>query len=723
MRMRAGVTALLLVALLGCGEKKAIRGGGSPETPVILISIDTLRSDHLPAYGYDKIETPHLDAFRADAILFERAYSHIPLTLPAHTSMFTGKLPADNGVRDNVGYRLGDEHLTIAEVLKENGYRTGAAISAFVLRDELGVAQGFDDYDDDVEAIGRTQVIGRIQREGGESVEIAKRWIAENRDRPFFYFLHLYDPHTPYEPPAAFGTPYDVPYDNEIAYVDQVLGDLFADLKRQGVYDEAMIIVLSDHGEGLWEHGEEEHGVFLYREAIQIPMIVKLPGSQGAGRSVETPVQLIDVFPTIAAQTAAPIDLTSYPGASLVDLAENPPAEPRMIYSESYYGKFHFGWSDLHSLIDGEHHYIKAPRPELYDLSRDFGETKNVLDENRRVFFAMSEAIEPLVREAEAPAPVDPEEAAKLAALGYLGSTVKTTPGEELPDPKDKIDSFREIKVAFTMFHNEKYPEALAKVDSILAENDRMLDLWDLRSKILNRLGRNAEAIAAAKQGLKLVPNAHHLMLAVANLNLEMQNLDDAEAHAELALTAEPGQANEILARVAIERGELDVAEEHVRKALESDDENVTTLMTWGRLQNVRGDQDEALATLDRALALINEKKNRQVTNLHFIRGDILARMGRTAEAEQAFREEIRLFPQEPHAYKNLVLLLVTQGRMQEATQLLRDLVDTAPTPRSYLAVCRTLEVLGDRRGVRYWAQRGLEKYPNEMALRKYLAG
>lgn len=722
MKLRAVLCLVLLAGAVGCGEREVAIREASADTPVILISVDTLRSDHLPAYGYEKIETPGIDRFRNDAVLFERAYAHIPLTFPSHSSMFTGLLPADTGVRDNVGYQLTEDHLTLAEVLKKNGYRTGAAVSAFVLRRELGLAQGFDTYDDDVEAVGRNQNIGWIQRIGRETVDIAKKWIGENESEPFFYFMHLYDPHTPYSAPEPFTSRYDEPYDNEIAYVDNLLEEFFQYLRDEGIYDRALIIFLSDHGEGLWDHGEAEHGVFLYREAIQIPLIVKLPGSAGAGETVQTPAEVIDLFPTVVKLTAADVDLSDHPGTSLVDLLTSPPAEPRQVYAESYYPKFHFGWSDVHSLIDDEFHYIKAPKPELYDMADDFGETKNILDENRRVFFAMSEAIEPLVREAEAPAPVDPEEAAKLAALGYLGSTVKTEPGEELPDPKDKIDDFREIKVVFTLFHNEKNEKALEKIDALLAENSRMMDLWDLRAKILNRLGRNREAIESAKEGLKLVPNAHHLMLMLANLYLELENPDEAEAHAELAVKSDPAQANEILARVAIKRGKLDQARKFVEESLEHDDENVSALITLAKVQNEQGNPEPALATLDSALAILAEKKNKEVTNLHFMRGDILARMGRAAEAEREFREEIRLFPNEPRAYKNLVLLLVTQGRIQEATALLKQLIDTAPTPRSYLAVCKTLEVLGDERGVRYWARRGLEKYPNEMELRKYLS-
>ncbi|MDX1582157.1 MAG: sulfatase-like hydrolase/transferase [Thermoanaerobaculia bacterium] len=711
-----------MILFVGCADRETAGPQSSAGTPVIVISVDTLRSDRLPAYGYTEIETPAIDLLREEGVLYQSAYTHVPLTFPAHASLFTGRLPAEAGVRDNVGYRLDQDHITIAEIFGENGYRTGAAVSAFVLREELGLGQGFDAYDDEVEAIGRGRGIAQIQRIGGDTVALAKQWIADNAEGPFFYFLHLYDPHTPYAAPEPFSSRYERSYDNEIAYVDSVLGDFFEFLEAEGIWDEAMIVFLSDHGEGLGDHGEEEHGVFLYREAIQIPLIVKLPGSEHAGKTVHTPVQIIDLFPTLAGVVRADFDLSGYEGRSLIDLIDSPPAEPRLIYSESYYPQFHFGWSDLHSLVDGKHHYIHAPEPELYDLETDFPEKENQLEQNRRVYFEMSEAIEPLIREADAPAPVDPEEAAKLAALGYLGSAVETSPEEDLPDPKHRIESLREVRVAFTLFGNDRFEEALGKVDEILAENERMFDMWDLRSKILGRLGRNSEAIASAKKGLELVPNARHLMITIASLNIELGNLDQAELHAELALESQPAQANELLARIALERGDLERAERLIGEAEDHSEDNVAVMMTRARVQNAKGNHELALDILDRVLSILDDEEEREVRSLHFIRGDVLARMGRAEEAEIEFRKEIRLFPHEPQPYKNLVLLLVTQDRLQEATGLLRQLIETAPTARSYLAVCRTLEVLGDERGVRYWARRGLEKFPNEMELRRYLS-
>jgi choline-sulfatase len=448
-------------------------------TPVFIISIDTLRSDHLPAYGYDAVETPRIDAFRADGVLYERAYSHTPLTLPSHASILTGALPADHGIRDNTGYRLSATNVrTIAEVLRERGYATGAAVSTFVLRKQTGIDRGFEFYDDSVVPLDpRNRQISAIQRDGAETVQVATQWIAK-QTKPVFFLVHLYEPHLPYAPPEPYRSRYKNRYDGEIARSDEIVGTFLDSLKQSGLYDKSLIVLLSDHGEGLGDHGEEEHGTFLYREAIQVPLIVKFPDSKFRGKSVGAPVQLTDVVPTIFERLGISGKLH---GRSLASFLVEKTPEWRRIYSESYYARFHYGWSDQHSLIDGRHHYIHTTKAELFDLEKDPAEKTNVLEADRRTYFAMKNAIEPLVKEASAPGPVNPEEAAKLAALGYLGSTVQTKPGEVLPDPKDHIQLVGRTSEAFAKFHERQYAAALAATDRLLAENPRLLDLWDLK--------------------------------------------------------------------------------------------------------------------------------------------------------------------------------------------------------------------------------------------------
>ena len=718
--LRRVTIVLALLIFAGCGR---FASRPSSTTPVIVISIDTLRSDHLPAYGYKGVHTPNIDALRADSILYERAYSHCPLTLPSHATILTGRLPAENGLRDNVGFRLNTKIPTLAELLKKNGYATGAAISAFVLRRESGIDRGFDFYDDDVEPLGNAPVMGRVQRRGTDTVRIAENWIDQHDSRPFFFFLHLYEPHTPYAPPEPFWSRYSNHYDGEIAYVDQIVGDFLRHLKDRGIYEKALIVLLSDHGEGLNEHGEEEHGIFLYREALQVPLLLKLPRSRSHGDSVSAPAALADVFPTILLQTATPEPSRPRDGGaqSLLVLAGSH-APPRSIYSETYYPRFHFGWSDLHSLVDGRHHLIRAPIPELYDLAADPGERKNTIDADRRVYTSMRAAIEPMVKKASAPANIDPEEAAKLAALGYVGSTVTTAENEVLPDPKDTIGVFLQIRQAYTYYRDGKQDAALALTDKLLDHNARIMDLWDLKTRILSAMGRNDEAIEAGKAGLRQQPTTVSIITTIANLSLLTGKLDQAQQHAELLLPTEPARAHEILSRIAVQRSDFGRAREEAKLALQDSHDPSEVLLTLGLIEKQQHNLPQALSYFDEAAVKIAHHHNKRLPNLHLYRGDVLARLGREAEAEKEFRTEIAQYPNEPDAYGSLILLLSTQKRLQEATQLVFDLIKVSPRPSSYVVIAETLKAIGDKRGAIYWAYQGLQKYPANLVLRNTLA-
>ena len=280
----SGLAAVVL-AVAACG-----RSGGPvapprfPGAPVVLVTIDTLRADRLPMYGYGKVETPALDALRKDSVLFEQAYAHVPLTLPSHASVFTGLEPGMHGVLDNSGYRLPAGEPTLAELLKAKGYATGGAVSAAVLASRSGIARGFDFWEEKVEAKGPVSMLDFVERPGWETSRLLLDWLRPHAGEKFLAFLHVYEPHAPYTPPEPFRSKYADRYDGEVAASDAVVGAFLEELKKLGVYDRAIVVLLSDHGEGLGDHGEDEHGVFLYREAIQVPLLVKLP-SAGAGRS------------------------------------------------------------------------------------------------------------------------------------------------------------------------------------------------------------------------------------------------------------------------------------------------------------------------------------------------------------------------------------------------------------------------------------------------------
>ena len=699
---------ILIVAAAACTHREA----RSPSPPVIIISVDTLRSDHLPVYGYQKVRTPAIDALAADAIVFDHAYSHCPLTLPSHATVFTGLLPAETGVRDNLGYRLSPQLATLASILKAKGYVTGAAVSAYVLRGETGISRGFDFYDDKIPERA-DQALGGIQRSGDETETILDHWIGIHRTQPLFAFLHLYEPHSPYSAPEPFSSQFS-PYDAEIAHADAIVGRFIESLKAKGLYDQALIVFMSDHGEGLGEHGEDEHGIFLYREDIQVPLMVKLPRSARRGERVQRPVGLVDIMPTISSELG--LNRGNLAGGSLLD--HEPTA--RSIYSETFYPRLHFGWSDLHSLTDGSKHFIEAPRPELYDLRKDPGERTNLVTSDRRDYFSMKSAIAPLMKEATQPAAVDPEEAAKLAALGYLGGGAQPKAGEELPDPKDKTGTFRDLRGAFSLFRAGKYAEALAGFEKILKENPGMTDVWDVTAKAHWRLGQTDEAIAAAKRGLQTNPHSASLAMTVANLSLDAGRLDDAAAHAELALKSDPARAHELLARVFLARRDFPHAEAEARQAVSGGD-RAAALVTWGRILKEQNQYEEALTKFDEATKTIESEHKPPYAGLAFLRGDMLARLGKPKEAEQALRAEITLSPGDPRAYQSLIVLLIAEGQAQEATPLVYQLIERAPTATNFAAVCETMKTLGDKNGMRYWARRGLARFPGDVRLEKYL--
>ena len=705
----------IFVALLALAAACARQGSIDPKAPIIIISIDTLRSDRLPAYGYTKIETPGIDAFRKDSILFERAYSECPLTLVSHASVMTGLLPADHGIRDNLGYNLNKNVKTIAELLKTKGYATGAAVSAVVLRGDTGIQRGFDAWDDDIDLDMTAISIGRSQRSGDVTRERAEKWIGQHKAQPFFYLFHIYEPHTPYDPPDPFKSKYGSTYDGEVATADAIVGRFLDYLKEQGLYDKATILLMSDHGEGLGEHG-----VLLYRENIQVPLMLKLPRGAQHGQSVSAPVQLVDIFPTIV----RPFGFTQKTeGQSLLDVANGKVAGDRALYAETYYPRLHYGWNDLHSMISGANHYIHAPKPELYDVVADPSELTNVLTDRRRVYAALRERIQPYIHPTAAPSSIDEEQKQQLAALGYIGSTVSTKPDEVLPDPKENIGQANIIGRAYRAYLQDRFAEADQLTGDLLRGNPKMVDVWALRARALAKLDRLDEAIECAKTALKLSPGTTALAAMVATFALDAKRYDEAEQHARLTMKDTPFEAHQLLLQVDLARKDYAKARQEVLVAQQMHPNRPSTMVLDARISLETGDPAAALKTLDRTAAELQKRGSKPMPKLNFYRGDALARMGRGDEAEAAFREEIRLFPTDPQAYKNLILLYAVQGKNREATEVIFALEKAAPTPPSYIAISETLKTIGDRAGARFWAARGLSKFPSDRQLQAAYRG
>ena len=659
MRARALAAAGLVAAAFafGCARGR----GSSPRAPIVIISVDTLRADHLAVYGYRGVSTPAIDALARDSIVFENAYCQAPLTLPSHTTLLTGLLPTQHGVRDNVGFRLAPDHPTLAAVLKERGYSTGAAVSSFALRRDRGLAAGFDLYDDDF-GTGSTD-----ERPGPETAKRLEAFAQSHAGKPLFLFLHLYEPHTPYAPREPWASRYaSNPYDGEIAAADAAVGGFIADLKERGLYDPALIVFLSDHGEGLGDHGEDEHGVFLYRETIRVPLLVKLPGSHAAGERVRAPVGLIDVFPTVA-EAAGVTDSGGRPGLPLTRLATASTPAARRIYSESLYPRLQLGWSDLAALTDDRWSYIEAPRPEIYDLVSDPGEKRDLAASLPPALRAMRTELLGLRRSAPAPEKPSAEEVEKLGSLGYIRVDPGSASEKNLPDPKDRIAELRKYKRLFDVFYARRDAEAVSLARAMLSENPQILSVWRILATSLDRLGRSAEAAAALRSAL----SRHDLTGSAEDLDQTIEQLSTL-----LARAGDPAVAEKALSDLKA-RG---VEAEPVRRELAG-------------LLLRRGRPAEALALLPDAAA------SRDPATLD-VYGAVLAESGRLSEARAAFRRALELEPGRADVLLHLGMLSLRENDPAAARDWFTKSLETEPAAAGTLSALGLAQVqLGDTRG------------------------
>ncbi len=651
----AGVAGLTLA---GCGGKGSAKGA-----PILLISIDTLRSDRLPAYGYTKGSTPALDAFAKDAIVFERAYSHYPLTLPSHVSLLTGQLPPEHKVRDNAGYPFeATKHPYLPHLLKEIGYDTGAAVSAFVLRGKTGLAAGFDVYEDSL-APKPGETLDLVQRSGRDTLQAFLPWLRGRGDRPFFHFFHLYEPHAPYAAPEPFASRFPDPYDAEVAASDQVLGELFAELKKLGIYDRAVIVVLSDHGEGLGEHGEAQHGIFLYRESLQVPLLVKLPKSERGGTRVSAPAQLVDVAPTLLSLAGAAVP-AGLPGLSLLELDpldSDPKAPARRIYAETFYPRIHFGWSDLASLIEGRLHYIEAPEPELYDLDADPAELHNKVASDRRAFSGLRQAMRSYDRRLAAPSEVDPETAAKLAALGYIGGSMAEREGP-LPDPKSQRHVVADLERAFTAVQEQRHSDAIELFERLLAANPDMQDVWAFYASSLQKVGRHEDAAAAYEKALKLSGGSPQLALATATKMLELRRFAEAKSHAELAAGQYPNEANDLLFQIELQQGNTQASQELARRAVADGTASEAMRRQLGLSLSEQGRTAEAIAMLQPFAETAEALESAEPATLNAL-AIALSDAGRHGDAVALLQKVLQKDDRNAHAHETLGMVELRQQR------------------------------------------------------------
>ena len=705
-------TFILILAALGTGLAavggwRYARASAPVSGPIIVISIDTLRADHLPVYGYTNVKTPAIDALAADGAVFERAYSHAPQTLPAHASILSGRLPFETGVRDNVGFTVKPGERLLPQMLRERGFTTGGIVSAYVLRKETGIGQGFDFFDGEMPPGSPELPIGQVQRDGGESEQIAEHWLDSIGTSRAFLFLHLYEPHKPYAPPERFAA--YAPYDGEIAYADEIVGRLVKYLKSHQLYDRATIVLLSDHGEGLGDHGEQEHGLFVYDEAIHVPLIIKQEANAGAGRRIPDLVQHIDLVPTI-------LDLVKAPGAgNLRGRSLKPVLEgtgklpPATVYSEALYARYHFGWSELTAVTDERYRYIKAPREELYDLARDRREQTNIAEERPQPRQALRGALDRVLAGVtiQAPSEVPADARERLQALGYVGAQtqVSTAPGESLADPKDKRDILERYRAAVDFAGDRKWSQAIALLQQILRDDPEMADVWSQLAVFATRLDRFDLSVDAYKHYIVLKPEEPTAYIGAAAGLLKLRKLDEAREHASLAaaVAAEgdrrsKASAHEMLAKIALAKRDTDAAREEAALARAEDPTLPLPIYIDARLLYDQGKYADALPGFTEAIAELKKSGTLQINELHFYTADTLARLERYPEAEREFIEELKYFPQNTRARGGLAMLYQASGKPDDAARVLDDMLRITPTPDSYALAARLYRMFGNRK-------------------------
>ena len=684
---------------------------------VVVVTLDTTRADRLGCYGFAGVETPNIDRFAREGVVFENATSTAPLTFPSHSSIFTGLIPPHHGARDNGGFFLDDARTTLAERLKAAGYATGAFIGAWVLESRWGLAQGFDEYSDRFE-LSKYKVLslGTVQKPGDEVMDDALRWLDGVRQRRFFAWVHLYDPHAPYEPPEPFASRYrGQPYLGEIAYTDKVVGRLAAWLDEHALMERTLIVVVGDHGESLGDHGEGAHAYFIYGSTTHVPLIVRTPwGLSGRSRAE---VSTVDIMPTVLDALGLPPQ-DGIDGRSLAPALFAPAtAVDHAAYSETYFPRYHFGWQQLRSLRDGRYTYVDAPHPELYDRQQDPGETHNIFKAYSQRAEELRVRLEEMSRTTEAQAPerkqLDPETLQRLAALGYVGNVIDVDPRAVLPDPKDKLPLFEMMNAAKALAQEGDYERAAAKMKAVIAEDARIMDAHLTLGNWLVRLKRGEEAAAAFKQALTLKPDDEIALGNLAHLYLARGRQQDALDALEVfraALRANPRnpQSWYQLAALDLDTGRLDAAESSFKDALAANPKMGAAYNGLGAIAFSRGDIEQAERLIGKALEL-----EPRLRTAHYNLGRIREARADVAGAEALYREELATYPDHGRARFNLAQILRGRGDRDGYLAELRLGVEKAPDfGACYWYLAREELGAGRLDAAADLARRGLEAQP-----------
>lgn len=674
---------------------------------VLLITLDTTRADHLPMYGYKSGHTPNLDLLAGSSVVFEDAVSHVPITLPAHASILTGRLPIAHGMHDNSGYFLDPKETTLAEVLKQNGYTTAAFVSAFVLDSRWQLNQGFDTYYDNFNMAEYQGINGRdIQRRGEETELEASHWLEQNSGKKWFLWVHFYDPHDPYDPPEPYRSEYaQRPYDGEIAYTDEMVGRLLKKVEAIGSGDRTVVALTGDHGESLGEHKEATHGMFLYNATQHVPLLIRVPRT--SRKRVPGIVRHIDLAPTI-------LDLlgiqppAEMQGSSLIKLINGKERSRRVAFSESRYAEIHYGWSPLQSVTTDQYRYVEAPRPELYEWKKDPGESRNLIGEEASIATVLKNTLQEILTkessgQTKGPQKMDAETEEKLRALGYVGGSSPATADSHKIDPKDKIHLAVALQQASGLSLAGDYPAALRLLLPVLQEDPGMLEAHYIAGIAYGATQQYPQAIDELLKTIRLQPDN---ITAMYNLALAYQATGDvasSEYWFNKVLQQDPDHISAIsgLAALYQQTKQPQRAFPYLQKALKFYDESLkktnsdkaraSLYASAAELYFIGGDLQKAAAGLVAAIELDPKKPM-----MHYNLAQVYEAVGDSDRAMQEYARETEVDPSNFRAFYNLGTYYAERKNYADAARCFEQATRLNPTdPRGFMMLASMYQKTG----------------------------
>jgi arylsulfatase A-like enzyme/Flp pilus assembly protein TadD len=682
----ARIARIMALTTLACGAScgSGTRAPGTtvpaPGTNVLLITLDTTRADRLGAYGHAGADTPHIDALAAGGARFERAYAHVPLTLPTHASLLTGTFPPEHGIHDNGRRALGSELPTLAEVFAAHGYRTGAFVGAIALDGSFGLDRGFEVYDDDM-GEPAPQAARVLDRPAAQVVDGALRWLRQT-EGPFFLWTHFYDPHAEYRPPPDFQM--EDPYDGELAYVDSQIGRLIGWLEAERQLERTLVVVVADHGESLGEKGEHAHGALIYEGTQRIPLLLFWPGEIEAGLRVEGLVQQVDLFPTLLElfDWSLPAQVS---GHSFAPLLRGEAWEERAVYLESEYCALNFGWSSLRGLVSGRWKYIQAPRPELYDLTSDPGETHDLAatrpDVVRRLERELAELRASMRTYSSGELSPSSELTADLGALGYVQGSAAPNEITRGENPIERIEILELYHAAVGFGNHGQTERMLAPLERVVEACPEGAGFRTLLGDTYRRLGRYDEARVELERALELDADYDPAHFYLGALREALGQVEPALAayRRNLDLRPEYVPARESIARILAARGDDQGALDEYDRIVELDPNQARHWIARANLELRLGRPAQQVAALRRAAQLAPEALAIQSDYAWVLATSPEAALRNGGLALEIARRCVRESGRrQPDLLDTLAAALAEQGEFEEARAVAREALELA---------------------------------------------